>query len=268
MPKLSVTVITYNEAGNIGAALDSVRWADEIVVVDAHSTDDTVAVARRYTDRVLLRAWNGFSTQKNFAASSAQHDWILSIDADERVSPALAGEIQRVMRDEPPFRGYRIPRAAWHLGRWLRSTDWYPDHQLRLYDRRAGTWMPRRVHESVRVDGPVGALTGELLHYPYRDIAHHLETINRYTALAACDMYDRGRRARLVDLVAQPPLAFARNYVLCGGVRDGSAGLVVSVMNAYYVFLKFAKLWELQRTQNEPGTPNAEPAPGTQNPEP
>jgi glycosyltransferase involved in cell wall biosynthesis len=259
VPKLSVTVITHNEGRNIDAALESVRWADEIVVVDANSTDETVAIARGYTDRVLTRAWDGYSAQKNFAAAQARHDWILSLDADERVSPELAGEIQRVLRDEPPVRGYRVPRVAWHLGRWVRSTDWYPDPQLRLYDRRAGSWTPRRVHESVKVEGPVGTLRAELLHYPYRDIAHHLETINRYTALAARDMLERGRRAGVVDLVAQPPLAFARNYLLRGGIRDGAAGLLISSMNAYYVFLKFAKLWELQRTPNETGSGRAEP---------
>jgi glycosyltransferase involved in cell wall biosynthesis len=255
VPKISVTVITCNESQNIRAALESVRWADEIVVVDANSTDDTIALARTHTDRVLTRAWDGYSAQKNFAASEARHDWILSIDADERVSPGLADEIQRLMRDGPASRGYRIPRVAWHLGRWLRSTDWYPDPQLRLYDRRAGSWTARRVHESVRIEGPVGTLTGELLHYPYRDIAHHLETINRYTALAANDLFDRGRRAGVVDLITHPPLAFARNYLLRGGVRDGAAGFVVSAMNAYYVFLKFAKLWELQSR----GTVNPEP---------
>ncbi len=245
MPKVSVTVITKNESANLTAALESVAWADDLVIVDAESTDDTVAIARRFTDRVVVRAWPGFAPQKNYAASLASHDWILSLDADERVTPALATEIRETLGAEPPARGFRIPRVAFHLGRWIRSTDWFPDPQLRLYDRRAARWEDRAVHESVRVDGPVSALRHELQHHPYRDLAHHLQTIDRYTTLAAGEMAARGGRAHVWQVALHPPLAFLRNYILRGGLRDGTPGLIVSVMNAYYVFLKYAKLWEL-----------------------
>jgi glycosyltransferase involved in cell wall biosynthesis len=245
--KLSVTVITKNEAADIGDALASVAWADEIVVVDSHSSDDTVAIARRYTDRVITRDWPGYGNQKNYAASIASHDWILSLDADERVTPALADEIRRVLAGAPTESGFRIPRVTWHLGRWIRTTDWYPDPQLRLYDRRSAEWTGRRVHESVKARGAVGRLNGELQHYAYRDISDHLETIDRYTTYAACQMFEEGRRAGLMEIAAHPPLAFLRNYIARGGIRDGAVGFVVSAMNAYYVFLKFAKLWELQR---------------------
>jgi glycosyltransferase involved in cell wall biosynthesis len=257
--KLTVTVIARNEAGNLAAALDSVRWADEIVVVDAESTDGTVEIARRYTDRVIVRPWPGYAEQKNFAASQARHDWILSLDADERVTPALAEEIRRILSGVPEAVGYRIPRVAFHLGRWIRSTDWYPDYQLRLYDRRRARWVGRHVHESVRADGPVRRLRGEIQHFPYRDIAHHLQTMDRYTTLAAQQMYEEGRRARWVDILVVPRLAFVRNYVLRRGFRDGMPGLIVSAMNAYYVGLKFAKLWELcsASTSTPPG-PGAE----------
>jgi glycosyltransferase involved in cell wall biosynthesis len=247
VPKLSVTVITRNEATDIDAALSSVRFADEIIVVDSHSSDETVAIARRHTDRVVARAWPGYIEQKNHAASIASHDWILSLDADERVTPALAAEIQRVLADEPREAAFRIPRVTFHLGRWIHTTDWYPDFQTRLYDRRRAHWTGMYVHEAVTADGALGQLRGELQHYAYRDIADHLETIDRYTTLAARQMFESGRRAGLLQIAGHPPLAFLRNYIARGGIRDGTVGFVISVLNSYYVFLKLAKLWELER---------------------
>lgn len=244
--KLSVTVITRNEAADIGQALASVAWADEIVVVDAQSTDDTVAIARRATDRVVVREWPGYIAQKNHAAALASHDWILSLDADERVTPALAEEIRQLIAGGPDAAAYRIPRVTWHLGRWVRATDWYPDYQTRLYDRRAARWTGKYVHEAVAADGRTGQLRGELQHYAYRDIADHLETIDRYTTLAARQMHEAGRRAGVFDVTVHPPLAFLRNYLARGGVREGLPGFIISALNSYYVFLKFAKLWELQ----------------------
>jgi len=246
VPRLTVTVITRNEEANLEAALASVAWADEIVVVDAESTDGTVAIARRHTPRVEVRPWPGYSDQKNHAASLASYDWILSLDADERVTPELAGEIKALLAAEPPRRGYRVPRVTWYLGRWIRSTDWYPDYQLRLYDRRAGAWNGRPVHESVRLQEEPGVLRHDLQHYAYRDISHHLATIDRYTTLAAEQWRSEGRRASLAGIVLHPPFAFLRNYVLRGGVRDRAPGLLVSALNSYYVFLKLAKLWELE----------------------
>jgi len=251
VPKVSVTVITLNEAADIGAALRSVAWADEIIVVDSMSTDDTVAVARQHTDRVVVREWPGYVEQKNYAASLAANDWILSLDADERVTPELAQEIAAAMTTATPaYGGYRMPRVTHHLGRWIRTTDWYPDYQLRLYDRRVGAWTGSYVHESLTVTGAaVGRLHAELQHFAYRDISDHLETINRYTTYAARQMRDAGQHAGLLRLAGHPPLAFLRNYLLRGGVRDGIPGFVISVMNAYYVFLKFAKLAELRQKE-------------------
>jgi glycosyltransferase involved in cell wall biosynthesis len=249
--KVSVTVITKNEAADIGAALASVAWADEIVVVDSQSTDDTVAIARRHTSRVIVREWPGYVDQKNYAAAQASHDWILSLDADERVTPELAREIQSVLGGTPANAAYRMPRVTWHLGRWMRSTDWYPDDQLRLYDRRAAEWTGRYVHEAVAVRGSIGQLRSELQHHAYRDIADHLETMDRYTTYAARQMHEAGRRAGALQIVGHPPLAFLRNYIAKGGIRDGVPGLIVSAMNAYYVFLKFAKLWELEHSAHQ-----------------
>ena len=247
MSAVSVTVITKNEAADIGDALESVKWADDIVVVDSESSDDTVAIAKRYTDRVVVRPWPGYIEQKNYAASLAKHDWIVSLDADERVTPELAQEIQSVMAGTPAEPAFRVPRVTWHLGRWIRTTDWYPDFQTRLYDRRKARWTGRYVHEAVTVDGAIGRLRGELQHYAYRDISDHLETIDRYTTFAARQMHEDGRRAGIVQLLGHPPLAFLRNYIVHRGILDGGPGLIVSALNSYYVFLKFAKLRELQK---------------------
>jgi glycosyltransferase involved in cell wall biosynthesis len=244
--KVTVTVITLNEAANIRECLESAKWADELLVVDSGSTDGTADLARAAGARVIVRAWPGYAAQKNYAASEATHDWILSIDADERVSPELATELGALLTRGPSAAGYRIPRVTWHLGRWIRTTDWYPDPQLRLYDRRRATWPPRRVHESVAADGPVELLGAELQHYAYRDIGHHLMTMDKYTTLAAEQLAADGRRAGVFDLTVHPWAAFMRNYVLKGGFKDGTAGLVISLMNAFYVFLKYAKLWERQ----------------------
>jgi glycosyltransferase involved in cell wall biosynthesis len=246
VPKLSVTIITKNEAADIGAALASVAWADEIIVVDSESTDDTVAIARRHNARAEVRQWPGYIAQKNHAAAIASHDWILSLDADERVTPELASEIKALMDGEPRAAAFRMPRVTRHLGRWIRTTDWYPDYQTRLYDRRAAEWSGSYVHEAVTVRGEIGRLRGELQHHAYRDIADHLDTIDRYTTLAARQMFEAGRRAGAADLAIHPLLAFLRNYIARGGFRDGAVGFLISRMNAYYVFLKFAKLWELQ----------------------
>jgi glycosyltransferase involved in cell wall biosynthesis len=246
--KLTVTVITHNEASNIAAALESVAWADERIVVDAFSHDDTVAIARAHGAKAQTREWAGYSDQKNYAADLAANDWILSIDADERVTPELAREIQELLAGAPAARGYRVPRVTWYLGRWIRSTDWYPDYQLRLYDRRVARWNGRLVHESVKIPGAPGTLRHDLQHYAYRDMSHHLATIDRYTSLAAEQWLAEGRRTSALGALVHAKLAFLRNFVLKGGFSDGAAGLIVSTLNAYYVFLKHAKLWEKQRS--------------------
>ena len=252
MPKLSVTVITLNEAANIEACLASVAWADEMLVVDSGSTDGTPDLARSKGARVIERGWPGYADQKNFAAKEATHDWILSVDADERVTPALRAEIQQRLSADPTDAGFRMPRVTWHLGRWIRTTDWYPDYQLRLYHRARATWPSKKVHESVSATGQVGQFTGELQHYAYRDLSHHFQTMDRYTTLAAEEMRLNGRRAGLFDLTIHPWAAFMRNYVLRRGCLDGTAGFVISVMNAYYVFLKFAKLWASESSRPMP----------------
>lgn len=250
MPNVTVTIITLDEAEHIAAAIDSARWADEVLVVDCGSTDGTVDIARGKGAVVLCRDWSGYIDQKNFAAERASNDWIFSLDADERITPALASEIRALLAAEPPMRGYRLPRVTYHLGRWVRTTDFYPDYQTRLYDRRAARWRGKYVHESVGVDGPLGRLRNELEHYSFRNLRDQLDRINHYTTLAARQMHESGRRSGPLHLLVHPPAAFLRNYVLRRGVLDGTAGLTISLMNAYSVFLKFAKLWEMERSRN------------------
>lgn len=245
MAGLSVTIIARDEAAHIEDAIRSVSWADEVVVVDSGSTDGTPDLARRHTERVIIHEWPGYAAQKNYAAAQARHDWILSLDADERATPALADAVSAAVAG-PVHAAYSMPRVTWHLGRWIRTTDWYPDYQVRLYDRRRAEWTGRYVHESVRVAGTVGRLRGELQHLAYRDIADHLATIDRYSTYAARQMREDGKRACARHLAGHPPLAFLRNYILRGGFHDGVPGLVISALNAYYVFLKYAKLWELE----------------------
>jgi len=252
--KLTVTVITRNEAANIEGALESVKWADEIVVVDSHSADETVALAGRYAARIAVHDWAGYSAQRNYAAEIASNDWILAIDADERVPPELAAEIQHIMRDESAVGGYRMPRISYYLGRWIRGTDWYPDYQLRLYDRRVGRFNGKRVHESVELkQGRPGTLEHDLQHYPYRDISDHVTSIDHYTTLAAEEWFAEGRRTNPFEAAVHPPAAFLRNYLVRRGFRDGTAGFLISILNSYYVFLKILKLWELQRGFRTPG---------------
>jgi glycosyltransferase involved in cell wall biosynthesis len=253
VPKVSVTLICLNEAHYLEAALSSVDWADEIVVVDSGSTDGTVDIARRFTDKVVVREWPGYAAQKEYAASLAANDWILSIDADERVSPELAAEIRGVLGSEPREAAFRIPRMTRHFGRWMRTTDAYPDYQVRLYDRRRARWKPLQVHESVTADGPVGTLRSDLLHEGDATVAARKEKLRHYARLSAGEMHRRGRRGGALAMVLHPPAAFLRSFVLRRGFLDGGAGLRVSALQAYYVYLKFAYLRAQsteRRTQN------------------
>jgi glycosyltransferase involved in cell wall biosynthesis len=248
MQPLTVTIITLNEAAHIAAAIDSASFADDILVVDSGSSDGTADIARGKGVRVLTREWTGYVDQKNYAADQASHDWIFSLDADERIPPALAAEIRTVLAGEPAYHGYRVPRVTFHLGRWIRTTDFYPDYQTRLYDRRFARWRGRYVHESVTVDGPSGQLKNDLQHYSFSDLRDQLKRINHYSTLSAMQMYEAGRRTGPVEILLHPPAAFLRNYVLRRGFLDGTAGLTISLMNSWSVGLKFMKLWELQRS--------------------
>ncbi|MFC1672356.1 glycosyltransferase family 2 protein [Planctomycetota bacterium] len=242
-------VITYNEEDNLGDCLESVSWADEIVVVDSHSTDGTVAIAREYTDRVIDHDFEGHVQQKNYAIDQAKNEWVLCVDADERVTPELKQEILDAMDNPGETAGYSMPRLSYYLGRFVRRGGWYPDRKLRLFRRDRGRWGGRNPHDRVEVDGPVKPFQGDLHHYSYKNIADHLDTINSFTRIAAEAMAGEGRHARLVDLIFRAPVKFLKMYVLKGGFLEGRVGLVMAVMSSYYVFLKYAKLWEIGRSE-------------------
>jgi glycosyltransferase involved in cell wall biosynthesis len=246
---ISAVLITLDEEPRIAAAIESARFCDEILVVDAGSKDRTREVAEAAGARVIVsEPWPGFTEQRNRATAAARHDWILAIDADERVSPALRAEIEGLRASGfGPHAGYRMPRVSFYLGRWIRGTDWYPDPQLRLFDRRRGAWTGGLVHESFKTDGPVGRLRHEIEHRSYEDISDHLSAIDRYTTLWAKQAHEDGRRAGPVDGCLASTWAFLRNYVLRRGFLLGEAGLIVSVLNAHYTFAKLAKLRELAR---------------------
>jgi len=240
---ISCTIICYEEEDNIRAALESVQWCDEVLVVDSFSRDRTVAICREYTDRVYQRPWPGFVEQKAFALEQARFPWVLNLDADERVSPELRREIEEVLR-APRADGYYVPRLVYYLGRWWRRGGWYPDYRLRLFRRDRVVWGGIDPHEKVILHGRSARLRGPLLHYTYRDISDHLATINAFTGVAARELLLRGRTTALRDLLLRPLWRFARFYVFRLGFTQGLAGLFVAQSAAFYVFSKYAKLWE------------------------
>jgi glycosyltransferase involved in cell wall biosynthesis len=252
VPPLSAVLIKKNEETLLPGALESVAFCDETVVVDCGSTDGTRALAERAGARVIVNApWPGFVAQRNLAVERARHDWVLCLDADERVTKALRDEIEAARSGGFGHAGYRAPRAAFYLGRWVRAADWYPDLQLRLFDRRRGRWQGGRVHESVRVEGSVGRLRHEIEHYPYADIAEHLRTIDEYTSLWAEQAFEAGRGTSALEMAGASLWTFFRGYVLRGGLRLGRVGLTVCALGAYYTFLKLAKLDERTRQASQ-----------------
>jgi glycosyltransferase involved in cell wall biosynthesis len=242
--RLSAVVITLDEEARVRACLESVAWADEIVVVDAGSTDKTVQIAREFTDRVIVRPWPGFAAQKNFALDQATGEWLLSIDADEEVSSELKAEILTVLAGAPVADGYRVPRRNLMWGRWIRHGGLYPDWQLRLFRRGRGRFGERSVHESVTVEGRVDQLCGHLVHQSYRDVTDFVARSDRYATLAAEEAARRGARVGAHDLLLRPLGRFVSMYLLQRGFLDGRRGLLLAGLYAYYVFIRSAKIWE------------------------
>jgi len=250
--RVSAVIITFNEQENIHAACESVAWADEILVVDSESTDRTRQIAEACGARVLINKWPGFAAQKQFATDSAKHDWILSLDADERVSDELKTSIEAVRKLDGSVLadGYRVARRTFYLGRWIRGGGWYPDYQLRLFNRQRANWGNRLIHESVKMKtgARVETLPGDLLHYTVRDVAHHAQMIEqRYAPLGAQQMYREGKRTSAIRSATAGPAAFIRSFILKGGFRDGAAGLTIARFAYRHASLKHRILRDLQR---------------------
>ncbi len=239
--KISATIITYNEERNLPRAIESLRCADEIIVVDSGSSDRTVEIAEKLGARVVESAWPGYTNQKNLAAERATHDWILSIDADESLSEALEAEIWRLKKNGPQFDAYTLPRLAQYLGRWIRHSGWYPDRKVRLYHRCKATWVGAYVHESVTVNGTVGHLESNLLHFTCDSLSEHMKTMDRYTTLAAEQLLASREKITWGRLLLEPPWTFFRTYIVKLGFLDGVEGLAIANMAALYNFLKYAK---------------------------
>lgn len=246
---LSVVVITFNEAGNIRRCIDSVRaLASEILVVDSGSTDGTPDLARKYGATVVHQPFLGYIEQKNFATSKAGFDWVLSLDADEALTPELSSEIHQVLTS-PMFKGYTMPRLTNYCGHWVRYSGWYPDRKLRLYDRRYGLWNGVNPHDRYDLHKGLktGSLQSDLLHYSYTSLSDHLRQIDRFSAIGAKALYDKGIRSSLLKILVKPPARFLRAYIVHSGYRDGWTGLVIAANSAHAVFLKYLRLLYLHK---------------------
>lgn len=239
--KISAAIITFNEERNIARAMESLRCCDEIVVVDSGSTDRTVELATKLGARVLETSWRGYAGQKNYASEHCSNDWVLSLDADEALSEALEGEIWQIKKNGPRFDAYTMPRLAQYLGRWILHSGWYPDRKVRLFDRSKARWVGDYVHESVLVEGAVGHLKSNILHFTCSSLSEHLKTMDRYTTLAAEQLVEQRKKIGFQELVANPPWTFFKTYFLRAGFLDGMEGLAIAYMAALYNFLKFVK---------------------------
>ena len=246
MHPLSVFIITKNEESDIRPCLESVRWADEIVVVDAESTDRTVAICREYTDRVFVRPWPGFARQKAFALSQCRNDWVLSLDADERVRPELASEIRELLQGDPAAEGYLIARRSYFLGKWIRRGGWYPGYQLRLFRKSRARVLTSRVHEGFAVEGRIEKLGHDIDHHSHPSLSDSLEKLNRYSTLEALDRLDR-KRVYWYDFIIHPLSAFLIKYMGQKAFLDGMHGFLLSWVSAFLKMSMYMKLWRLQR---------------------
>jgi glycosyltransferase involved in cell wall biosynthesis len=244
--KISAVLITFNEEDKIEAALQSLDGiASEIIVVDSHSLDKTAKIARKYTDKIFERAWTNYADQKNFANSHAHFPWILSLDADERLSEGLRRELTELAATEPTCAAFSMPRLVFYLGRWIRHSGWYPDRKIRLFRKDLARWEGAYVHERLVVDGEVRKLKAPIHHFTYRDIHDHLVRINRFSDLGAQKLYAAKKKCRWYHLVVLPGSRFLKSYIVKRGFLDGFAGLVISVLHGYSIFVRYAKLREI-----------------------
>jgi len=246
MEKISVAIITKDEERNIRDCLESVAWADEVVVVDNGSADKTREICQNFKARFYLEEWKGFAQQKNSAIEKTRNEWVLSLDADERITPALHQEIVEIMEDGPSQDGYSIARKNFFLGHWIRRCGWYPDFNLRLFRKSRGRFQERNVHERMEIQGKLGYLKNPLEHKTYRTLSDFLQRMDRYSTLAAKEMQKEGREYRFYDSFFRPPFTFLQMYLLQAGFLEGYRGFLLSVLYSFYTFSKYSKLKEIQ----------------------
>ncbi|GJQ57786.1 MAG: glycosyltransferase family 2 protein [Candidatus Scalindua sp. AMX11] len=248
---VSACVMTFNNGEQIEDCLKSVTWADETVVVDSFSTDQTIEICRKYTDRVYQRRWPGFKDQSNYTMSLAQYRWILFIDADERITPELFHEIQSHINDvSSHYRGFYLPRKTFYLGKWINHGDWYPAYDLRLYQKDKGCWV-KEPHAKIKLDGKAKYLKNDMLHFSYKNLSAQLSTIDKYTDMSANEMEKRGTSFVTLQLISRPLFRFIKGYLLKRGFMDGVPGFVAAITTSFYVFMKYAKLRELRIKNSE-----------------
>lgn len=246
--KISACITAGNEEHNIRRCLESVRWVDEIVVVDSFSKDRTAEICREYTPLVYQHRWLGYIGQKNLIKDMATNPWILFIDADEEVSPSLRKEIEDEFESgrNQAFSGYEFPRMVYYLGRWIRHGDWYPDVKLRLLRKDRSICGGKEPHDQMQVKGSIRRLNSPLYHYTYLDISDQMVTLDRFSSITAHTQHEDGRSFRLFDLLLRPGFRFFRGYILKRGFLDGLPGFIIAKAAAFGTFAKYAKLWELQ----------------------
>lgn len=245
--QVSAIIVCFNEEDNIRDCLESLKWVDEIVVVDSFSTDRTVEICRQYTDRVVQRPWAGYRDQKAFAHSLATKDWVFLLDADERVPPELKEEVQDALAHfGSRYTAFLVPRLVYYLGRWWWRGGWYPDYDIRLFRRDRATWGGKDPHEKILVDGEVRRLKSPLHHFSYRDVSDHLNRINRFTSISARELRAVGKRWSWGDTLGRPAVRFVHSYLWKRGFFEGFPGFFIAVTAAFYVYLRYAKLRELE----------------------
>jgi len=246
--KVSVIVITRNEEHNIRECLESIKWADEIVVVDSKSEDKTVEIAKKFTEKVFIKDWEGYGQARNFALLQCRNDWVLWLDADERVTPELKREIEKALQSAGnEIAGFSMPRRACFLGTWIKHCGWYPARVVRLFRKEKAKFSEDKVHEKIIIDGKILRLKSDILHYTDPNLEHYLKKLNTYTSLSAEEYIAQQKDFSIFKLVFNPLWIFVRMYIIKLGFLDGVAGFVLCVLSAYHVFIKYAKLWELSR---------------------
>lgn len=250
MTRLSAVIITKNEEANIRRCLESVKFADEMIVIDSSSTDKTVAIAQELGARVFTTDWKGYGAAKQEGVEKATGEWIISIDADEQIPSTLAQEIKNRIESSNGIAGFYVKRKTNFLGRWILHCGWYPDYVLRLFQKNKGRFDNAYIHEKVVTDGDVGYLSGELLHFSYPDLESYLTKFNSYTTMGAEEAHKQGRKAGWFDILIRPPVSFIKHYIANQGFRDGIEGFILSSLSATAVLVKYAKLRTMQKRRS------------------
>ena len=252
---ISALIITKNEEKNIARCLESLKWADEIIILDSQSKDKTVEISKRYTDKIFSVEWHGYAKTKNLGKDIAKGEWILWVDADEEVTPALAEEIKSSLKQAKVISGFYVPRKSQFLGRWIKHCGWYPDYVLRLFKKNEGRFdETKKVHEGVIIRGNVAYFKNVLLHRPYSDLGNYFNKFNRYTSLSANELQDKNRKTRWYHLFIYPIIVFFKKYILKLGILDSREGFILCMFTAFYVFTKYTKLWWKENESSKSNT--------------